>query len=191
MIASESKNALVLLSGGIDSSACLVFYLAQGFSVSALFVDYGQVSKGREESAVSAICARYGIPFAKITTKGFREWAGGLVPGRNAFLLYVALMAFPRSSGVISIGIHAGTQYCDCSKGFLEQIQTTFDLYTDGRIAIGAPFLDWSKSEILSYCRRLGVPVELTYSCELGEDQPCGKCLSCKDLEKLYVAGEK
>ena len=62
MVVSEGKHVLVLLSGGIDSSACLVFYLTQGFSVSALFVDYGQVSKGREESAASAMCAHYGVP---------------------------------------------------------------------------------------------------------------------------------
>jgi len=187
---SESKNTLVLLSGGIDSSACLAFYLAQDFSVAALFVDYGQVSKEREESAASAICDHYSVPLTKVTTTGLRQWAGGPIPGRNAFILYVALMAFQFSSGIIGIGIHAGTQYYDCSKGFLDQIQESFNLYTDGSIAIGAPFLDWRKPEIWSYCKRLGIPIELTYSCEMGKDQPCGKCLSCKDLVKLYAGKE-
>ncbi|MGO9022291.1 MAG: 7-cyano-7-deazaguanine synthase [Syntrophobacteraceae bacterium] len=186
----EDRNGLILLSGGIDSSACLEFYIRQRFTVNALFVDYGQIANRREELAASAICAHYQIPLQKITTTGFRQWAGGQIHGRNAFLLYAALMNFPFYSGVIGIGVHCGTEYYDCSKEFIVSTQKSFDFYTDGRVVIGVPLLDWLKPEIWKYCMLSGVPVDLTYSCEMGKDQPCGNCLSCKDLERLH-AGER
>lgn len=184
---SKNKHALVLLSGGIDSSACAAFYLTQKFSVQALFVDYGQISAARESSSAVAICAHYGIPLEKIVCSGFTRWEGGYIPGRNAFLLYSALMAFKRATGIIAIGIHAGTSYQDCSERFIHHMQSSFDLYADGRIRIGAPFLRWSKRQIWDYSKKHKIPVQLTYSCELGVRQPCGRCFSCKDLEALYA----
>lgn len=184
---SKKKHALVLLSGGLDSSACAAFYLTQKFSVQALFVNYGQISAARECSAAAAICAHYGIPLEKLTCSGFSRWKGGYIPGRNAFLLYSALMAFRHATGIIAMGIHAGTSYQDCSERFTHDMQSSFDLYADGRIRIAAPFLRWSKRQILDYSKKHNVPVQLTYSCELGVRQPCGRCLSCKDLKALYA----
>lgn len=118
---------------------------------------------------------------------GYENLAGGYVLGRNAFLLHVALMAFSHPAGIIALGIHSGTRYVDCTAGFLRHMQASFDLYADGRIRVDAPFLNWSKREIWEFCRKIGAPLELTYSCENGADQPCGKCASCQDLEALYA----
>jgi 7-cyano-7-deazaguanine synthase len=184
---SATKEALVLLSGGIDSTACLAFYQSQGFSVSALFVNYGQLSAQLEEDAASAICQHYSVPFQTTAFSGLRQRSGGYIPGRNAFLLYTALLAFRSDTGIISIGIHSGTTYQDCSEEFVKDLQSSFDLYTDGRICIGAPFLRWNKLEIWHYSQNVRVPLHMTYSCELGLPQPCGKCLSCKDVEALHA----
>lgn len=175
------------MSGGIDSTACLAFYLAQLFTVSTLFVDYGQISAKQESNAASSISNHYCVSLETIKVTGFREWSGGYIPGRNAFLLYTALLAFKQSTGLIGIGIHAGTTYQDCSEPFVQHMQASFDLYTDGRIRIGAPFLKWDKREIWDFCQSVKVPLELTYSCELGRNQPCGECLSCKDTETLHA----
>jgi 7-cyano-7-deazaguanine synthase len=67
-------------------------------------------------------------------------------------------------------------------------MQSSFDLYTDGCIRIGVPFIKWNKRMIWDYCKTKKIPLEITYSCELGQDQPCGQCLSCKDLEALHVS---
>jgi 7-cyano-7-deazaguanine synthase len=90
-------------------------------------------------------------------------------------------MAVTFQNGMVAIGIHSGTEYRDCSDYFLRQVQSSFDVYTEGRIFISAPFLHWTKKEICEYCRTMKVPFELTYSCEAGHDQPCGQCLSCID----------
>jgi len=184
-VISESPNVLVLLSGGIDSSACITYYLSQKFPVQALFVDYGQVAAQREFSAAFQICNYYDVNLNKVTATGFKKWSGGYIPGRNAFLLYTALMSFSRDTGLIAIGIHAGTSYSDCSELFIHKLQSSFDLYTDGCIQIGVPFVTWNKRSIWSYCNAKEVPLDLTYSCELGEEPPCGRCSSCKDLEAL------
>ena len=189
-ITSNRRHVLTLLSGGIDSSACVAYYVSQQFDVSTLFLNYRQLSANREHAAASAICNHYGIRFDKIVCSGFREWPGGYVLGRNALLLHAALMAFKHTAGIVAIGIHSGASFPDCSEEFVRSIQTLFDLYTDGRVVVGAPFLRWNKREIWDYCGNQEVPVELTYSCELGKEQPCGECLSCKDLEVLR-AGKK
>lgn len=178
---------MVLLSGGIDSAACLAFYLNQRFTPSALFIDYGQISAKQEGAASSAISDYYQVSLETITISGFREWSGGYIPGRNAFLLYAALLAFKQTVGFIGIGVHAGTTYYDCSKSFIQHLQSSFDSYTDGRIRIGVPFLHWNKREIWDFCHNVKVPLSLTYSCELGREQPCGQCLSCKDTEALHA----
>jgi len=184
---SAAKEAMVLLSGGVDSTACVAFYVSQGFSLSALFVDYGQLSSHLENEAAAAVCEHYSIPLQITAISGLRQRSGGYIPGRNAFLLYTALLAFRSDTGIIGIGIHSGTTYQDCSAHFVKEMQSSFDLYTDGRISIGAPFLRWNKLEVWHYSQNAGVPLHLTYSCELGRKQPCGACLSCKDTEALHA----
>ncbi len=108
--------------------------------------------------------------------------------GRNAFLLMTGLMEYREQSGLLVIGIHAGTNYLDCTHHFIRLMQSLFDLYCGGTIQIDAPFIEFTKSDIIALCKAYSVPLELTYSCELGEDQPCGGCLSCKDVEIYNVS---
>ena len=182
------KFVLVLTSGGIDSTACVNFYKKMKFHVEGIFFDYGQASNKKEHAAVEAIGKYYKIPIKKITLTNNIKYQDGLIPGRNAFLYFGALMNFNNKNGIISSGIHSGTPYYDCSKKFLTEIQAIVDQYCQGVIKIEAPFLSFNKKEIWDYCLLEKVPLELTYSCELGKKQPCGKCSTCKDLQKLYAS---
>jgi len=181
------QNVLVLLSGGIDSCACASYYITQGASVNALFINYGQNSAQREADAALKICEYYDIPLDKVIISGFKSWSGGCIPGRNSFLLYTGMISFRYTTGIIALGIHAGTNYSDCSPEFVQIMQASFDLYADGCIYVGAPFINFNKRDIWNYCKSENVPIEFTYSCELGREQPCGNCLSCKDLKALYA----
>lgn len=175
------KEAIVLLSGGMDSAACLAFHQSQNFCSSCLFINYGQSAARREYQAAAEISDFYNVPLKDIKITGFPQWGVGFVPGRNAFLLHTALMAATFQKGMVAIGIHSGTAYRDCSDYFLLHMQSSFDIYAGGRIHVSAPFLYWTKKEIWEYCRKMKVPFELTYSCEAGHDQACGQCLSCND----------
>jgi 7-cyano-7-deazaguanine synthase len=184
----KKQNVVVLLSGGIDSTASIEFYLRQKFNVKALFINYGQIAAKKELVAAKKIANHYKIKLDKVVVRNLMTFSSGEIIGRNAFLLTTALLNFKQKNGIISIGIHDGTTYPDCTKKFIKDMQEIFDIYKNGAIQIGVPFLDFKKIEIWAYSQEHKVPLDLTYSCELGKMQPCGKCLSCKDLEILYAS---
>jgi len=181
----STQNSLVLHSGGIDSTACIHHYLDKGFDTKVLFIDYGQVAMEKEKTASINIANHYNIKHQVIKVDFNKSFSKGKIIGRNAFLIMTALMNIDFNVGLLSMGIHSGTDYRDCSTGFVKSIQDIFDIYTDGTIVFSTPFIEYTKSEIYKYCKDNKIPLELTYSCELGKEQPCGDCISCKDLINL------
>jgi 7-cyano-7-deazaguanine synthase len=176
------RSAIVLLSGGIDSFACAHFLLRNKFGTSAAFVDYGQVAGSEEMAASARVCEFLGIE--RTVIRAIAEPAvrfdTGEIPVRNLALLSIATM-FSKSSRIVALGIHTGTGYFDCSCSFAEQADRLISECTDGYIALFAPFLRWTKRDIISYARSEGLDLDLTYSCEAGTMPPCGACSSCKD----------
>ncbi len=179
-----SLPCMVLASGGIDSSACLSYYKGRGHPVTALFVDYSQPARIMEERAVSAICAALGVPLMISRVLGGHRTKGMLL-GRNALLLDLALMTVKFDVGLVATGVHAGTRYPDCSVSFIRAVQSVYDHYTAGNVRVEAPFARWSKGELYSFALRQEIPMNLTYSCLTGQDPSCGSCESCQDLESL------
>lgn len=181
----EDSEILVLLSGGIDSTACLNFYVELSLPVCALFIDYKQPALQYEYDAAQAVAAHYKLPLIKGEWNGMLHSEPGYIQSRNLFLLSAALLEAPKSITAISIGIHAGTEYADCSPEFIAATQNIFDIYTGSKIHITAPFITWHKQDILQYVSDNNVPTHMTYSCEAGLKSGCGKCLSCLDRELL------
>ncbi len=184
-VAEPTNSVEVLVSGGIDSAALLAFYLGQQLSVRALFVDFDQPAAKQESRAAKAICKHYGVHLSIMTVKSGGTFSSGEITGRNAFLVFSALLVCGARPGMIAIGIHEGPPYYDCGEGFLKSIQTVVDGYAAGKIKVAAPFLKWGKQVIWEFCKEARVPVHSTYSCENGGVPPCGNCLSCKDREAL------
>ena len=182
-VTSIEGHGVVLASGGIDSSALLALAESEPGEISALFVDYGQAAAGAEERAVRAVCSHLGVCMKVVRCAGMRFDAGE-IRGRNAFLLHTALMKFSWDNGTILMGVHAGTGYSDCSPEFVELMQRSFEFHTGGCVAVSVPFVDWSKLDIYRLAGELGVPVELTYSCENG-NVACGACASCRDRDAI------
>lgn len=180
-------EVLVLLSGGIDSTACLNFYLELERNPSGLFVDYGQRAAAQEWHAASKVASHYGVSVTRLRCQGGRSKEAGLISGRNAFLITAALLEKPPSVSAIATGIHSGTGYADCSPEFMRNMQVLLSMYQEAQVQLAAPFLDWTKIEIIKYCSMSGVPIDLTYSCE-GGPEPCGDCMSCQDRKLLDVS---
>ena len=179
-------DLLVLASGGIDSSCLLHMATQQGLKPTALFVDYGQAAAEAEYEAITKICNSLGTPWRRVQFHG-AQFGAGEIRGRNAFLMHVALLEFPSSSGVVALGIHAGTGYLDCSPEFLTIIARSYELHTGGAITAAAPFLHWAKQEVYGLVSKLQVPVGFTHSCE-ASNLPCGRCNSCLDRNLLEGA---
>lgn len=177
---------LILLSGGADSATALALASQKEASLSTLFVDYGQAAARAENLAAKTIAEAYRANHSRLTFHGL-HFGSGEVKARNAFLVHVALLAVQFEVGVVIIAIHAGTPYRDCGPAFLELMQRSFDFHTDGAIGLEAPFIHFKKQELFRLALELGVPIDLTYSCE-SADRPCSKCLSCLDREALVAS---
>lgn len=184
---STPPEILVLLSGGVDSTACLHFIREIDRPVCAMFVDYGQPACGQERFAARSVANSYGTTLIERSLTNAHPKKEGLISGRNAFLLSLALMESPSTVTAIAIGVHSGTDYEDCSAGFVSEMNSLFRLSTEGRVGVMAPFVEWTKADVWCYCQTSRVRIELTYSCETGGKVPCGKCLSCLDREAMHA----
>ncbi|MGG1678742.1 7-cyano-7-deazaguanine synthase [Neobacillus sp. NRS-1170] len=178
-------SVLILLSGGIDSSALVQYHISQGEKVEAVFFDYGQKSCNQEFLSAKKISDHYDI---KLHHKelGFKLYDNnGEYYCRNSLFILAGCGFLKKPTSLISIGIHSGTPFYDSSPDFIRDTQTILDGYFGGITRVIAPFLDYSKSLVYEYAIQNRVPIQLTYSCESGQIDPCGRCPSCFDRRLL------
>lgn len=180
-----NNDAIVLLSGGIDSAACAWFLRDNGYSVRGLFVDYGQKAASLEKRGAEALSNALDIALDCVSLSVPAQFGAGEIAGRNAFLVFSALLTSRLRKGVIALGIHSGTTYYDCSTAFAQSVDRLLAEHTDGRVRLSTPFITWSKKNIFDYYKSSKLPIDLTYSCENGQIPTCGTCLSCLDRRML------
>lgn len=113
------------------------------------------------------------------------------VPFRNGlFLSSAASMALSLGCSVLYYGAHhddwAGNAYPDCSQEFVDAMNRAIMEGTGGELHMEAPFVQWSKADIVRKGLELGVPYELTWSCYEGGEKPCGVCGTCIDRIRAF-----
>jgi 7-cyano-7-deazaguanine synthase len=200
-------KAVVLLSGGLDSTTALYWAKARGYSPLALSVRYGQ-RHTRELAAARAVARKAGIPLHEVAlalpwlkassliNKSLklpdmalaRIGRGGIpstyVPGRNTiFLALAASLADAAGAQALVIGANVldYSGYPDCRPHYLRAFERAARLGTRARrLRVLAPLIKLDKKGIVRLARRLGAPVHLTWSCYAGRARPCGRCDSCK-----------
>jgi len=187
MAGNRKNKTLVLLSGGLDSAACLALLKSKNKNVEALFIDYGQLAVNSERKAASLIASHYRVRLHTISLKILKQKKAGELFGRNLFLIAAAAIKYGGYTGgvTISCGIHAGTPYLDCSEEFVNQIASTLRFLSQERVQFIAPFKTWDKLQVFKYANRHHVPIQISYSCERGTPKHCGKCQSCLDRKAL------
>jgi len=197
----KQAQAVVLLSGGLDSATTLYFAKEKGYRCSCLIFDYGQLHKKETACAVKIAqkskCA-YRISKINLPWKGSallnrkikipEKICAGVpvtyVPARNIIFLSFALsFAETINAQAIFIGAHAQdySGYPDCRPGFFKAFIRMAKSGTlgGGKIKILAPLLNKKKSEIIRLGQKLAVPFALTWSCYRGKKYVCQKCDSC------------
>lgn len=117
------------------------------------------------------------------------------VPFRNGlFLSAAASMALSLECSVVLYGAHhddwAGAAYPDCSPEFVEAMARAIAEGTGGELRLEAPYVTWSKADIVREGLTLGVPYELTWSCYEGGAAPCGQCATCLDRAAAFAAND-
>ena len=88
----SNKYALILLSGGIDSTACVHYLLEEKYDIDSVFIDYGQKARDKELSSAKRVSEYYNIKFKTIEIKASKNlFSSGEIIGRNIFLIFTVI----------------------------------------------------------------------------------------------------
>jgi 7-cyano-7-deazaguanine synthase len=199
-----TNQAVVVLSGGQDSTTCLYWALRQFGEVEALTFDYGQ--RHRIELDCAAQVAQHaGVVHTTLPIDTFAAMGGNaltdsdiaveeapgsglpntFVPGRNLiFLTYAAAFAWQRDMADLVTGV-AQTDYSgypDCRRGTIDAVEQSLTLGLERTIRIHTPLMNLTKKETVELARELGAieAMALTHTCYNGQRPPCGTCPACQ-----------
>lgn len=203
----KNKQAVLMLSGGVDSSTVAAKAISEGYSIFPVLFHYGQRHSRETESSLK-IAEHYGLDI-KTINMDLRQIGGSsltsamdveyhspqeigkeipttYVPSRNIIFLSIAA-SYAETLGISTILYGANSVdysgYPDCRPEFVKAMERALSLGTkigtENEFRILVPLQNLTKGEIISMGTQLGVPYELTWSCYEGEERACGKCDSC------------
>ena len=211
-------TAIVLFSGGLDSSTCLAIAQAEGFEPVGLCVRYGQ-RHAHELHAAAEVARVMGVPLREVAID-LRAIGGSAltaeiavpkdgplgsdtgipityVPARNTVLLSIALgLAETLGAQHIYLGVNAVdySGYPDCRPEFIAAFEALANVATKAavegkRMQLHAPLISLTKAEIIRRGTALGVPYGLTHSCY--DPAPDGAACGRCDSCRLRAQGFK
>lgn len=197
-----ANSALVILSGGQDSTTCLFWAKRHFARVEAVTFDYAQ--RHRQELAAAAKIAQMAqVPQHLLPINTFAALGGNalldtdlnitqednalpntFVPGRNViFLSFAAALAYQRRCDHLVLGVaevdYSG--YPDCRKNTIDATALALNLGMETRLQIHTPLMFLSKAETVKLAQELGAMEALawSHSCYENTPQPCGQCPAC------------
>lgn len=212
---SESKSAIILLSGGLDSMVSAALAAEQGYRLIALTIDYNQRHKIELQSAVK-IAAHLNVAEHIILPLDLSRFGGSAltadidvpksgvgddipvtyVPARNLIFLSLTLgLAEAREARDIFIGVNAldYSGYPDCRPEFIKGFERLADLATKAGdqgsdFRIHTPLQHMTKADIAREAIRLGLDPAWSWSCydPVDGNLPCGLCDSCRLRQKGF-----
>jgi 7-cyano-7-deazaguanine synthase len=210
------KEAVVLLSGGLDSMVCAGLAREQGYAINALTIDYNQRHRC-EIDAACTIAMALDVKRHVILPLDLRQFGGSAltsdiavpktgvgddipvtyVPARNMIFLALTIgWAEPIGVHDIFIGVNAldYSGYPDCRPEFIASFVETARLATKEGVE-GAPFTvhtplqHWGKARIAAEAHRLGLDAGMSWSCydPAPDGKACGACDSCRLRQKGFA----
>lgn len=203
-------NAVVLLSGGLDSATTLAIARSEGYACHCLSIDYGQRHRA-ELDAAREVAKALGAVEHRITTLDLTAFGGSAltdseievpvdgvqpgipvtyVPARNTIFLSLALAyAEVREAADIYFGANAVdySGYPDCRPEYMRTFEALANLATKAavegrRLTLHTPIIELGKADIIRRGTGLGVDYTLTVSCyqATSDGRACGRCDSCR-----------
>lgn len=200
----NSKRALVLLSGGQDSTTCLYWALKHYDEIEALTIDYGQRHR-IEIKCAEKIAADAETPWKLLPLNLLKELGGNsltdenqqvcnekgddklpltFVPGRNLlFLNAAAALAYQKDCGVVVTGVcqtdYSG--YPDCRQDTMQSLEKTLQLGMECDIKIVTPLMRLTKAESVHLAQEVGglEALKFSHTCYKGQQPPCSTCDAC------------
>ena len=206
-----SKDTLLILSGGMDSTTLLHEY--KNSIALAVHFNYGAKQNMRESRCAEAQCRIAGVEYIELDLAFMGKYfssslfdgddavpegsyentnmASTVVPFRNGIMLSVAAgLAESRGLKKVMMANHGGDHavYPDCRPEFVEAMNSAIQTGTYARITLVAPYTGITKTEIAKRGKLLGVDYSLTYSCYKGGETHCGKCATCIERRQALDA---
>lgn len=188
-------KVLVLASGGLDSAVAL-FWAARRYgarNVLVLSFDYAGRPRG-EKRALARLMRAAGVrrisaillPIVRSLSGNGR--ASGYIPAKNLVFYGLALSHAERTGALIVIGGHSrddGRFYPDATAAFFRQLEK---LARAGRFRprLVMPLIRLSDAEIIHLGRRLGVPLDESWTCRINGDRPCQRCDACRGRARAF-----
>lgn len=207
----NKKNALLILSGGMDS-VTLLYERAEEIALAVSF-DYGSNHNHKEIPFAKKHCEALGIPHVVIPLKFMAEhfessllsgadaipeghyadenMKSTVVPFRNGIMLSIAAgLAESKGLQKVMMANHFGDHdvYPDCRKEFVDNMSAAISAGTYANIFIDAPYTSISKADIARKGAALGIDYAQTWSCYKGLEKHCGKCGTCIERKEALAA---
>lgn len=203
--------ALVIYSGGLDSTVLLYKLHSEGRAKAALSVIYGQ-RHSKEADFAEYNCKKLGVPVMKIDITCIKPLFGHnaltdasvsvpkadydqatmsntVVPNRNMiFMALAAARAISLGEDEIAYAAHSGDHsvYPDCRPEFADAMQKALSLCHYTPVKLLRPFVNISKADIVRLGADLGVDFSKTWSCYEGGKIHCGKCGTCRERREAF-----
>jgi 7-cyano-7-deazaguanine synthase len=215
----RANSCVAVVSGGLDSAVLVHHLAADGWELRLVSFDYGQRHRVELDHA-ARIATTVGVPHDIVDLRSVGALLSGsaltddavdvpdghytdesmrstVVANRNAIFAMVATgVAVADGAHAVALGIHAGDHfiYPDCRPEFVAAAEHLARVANEGFVAesfqVLAPFLSWTKAEIVLRGAELDVPFAETWSCYKGGDLHCGTCGTCVERREAFqVAG--
>lgn len=211
------KKAVVILSGGLDSSTLSYHLVSEGYDLICVSFDYGQ-KHIKELQSAAFVAKELNAPHHIINLSFMHQFLQQsslvnpdlanpkqdyarenmlvtVVPNRNTMMLSLAwTIACAQNAELLAFGPHKGDNYvyADCRPDYFLAMNLSLRLGTiDSRhedLNLSAPFLNWSKTDIIRRGAELNVPFAQTWSCYDGLEEHCGICGTCRQRKEAFIA---
>lgn len=214
----NTKKAVCVMSGGMDSTLSAYMMQRDGYEIIAVHFNYDQRTQNKELECFNNISQELSVKEKYVLDIDFFKQLGAsaltdnsievpitgvgegvpvtYVPFRNGiFLSMAAAIAEKENASAISIGVveEDSSGYPDCRESYMKSMEKSINLGTKDttNIKIHMPLVALKKSQIVQKAIELEVPLSLTWSCYKNEDKACGVCDSCRlRLNGFDLAGE-
>lgn len=200
-------RAVVIFSGGVDSTTLLYMLKNNGYDIMALTFCYGQ-KHDKEIEYAKKICKQLGLKQIIIQLPALHGSAltdynnkipeteyssdsqrATVVPNRNMiFIAHAVSLAIANDASEVYYGAHKNDEiaYPDCTMEFVEAVQSAVYAGNYEQVTVRAPFIEMTKDAIVRKGAQLGVPYEDTWSCYKGGALHCGVCGTCRERKKAF-----
>ena len=211
-----TKKAVILVSGGLDSSTVLAMAKQQGFDCYTLSFDYGQRHRS-ELFAAAKVSEAMQVEAHKVVSLDLGTIGGSAltdtnidvpeyettgipvtyVPARNTVFLSIALgWAEVLGANDIFVGVNAVdySGYPDCRPDYINAFEQMANLATKAgvegnKLTVHAPLIDMTKGQIVQAGLKIGVDYAVTVSCYQADEEgaACGVCDSCRLRKQGFI----